>query len=55
MDKIIGIARDIFQRHAIGNGGTVVPGRQLRRGQVVGFCAKRGSCLIGLAGWCNVA
>jgi transposase len=51
MGKIIGIdmARNIFQRHAIGSGGTVVPDRQLRRGQVVGFCTKRGPCLIGLA------
>jgi transposase len=48
---IIGIdmAKRIFQRHAIGRGGTAVLGRQLRRDQVLGICAKRGPCLIGLA------
>jgi transposase len=52
MDKItiigIDIAKNVFQLHAIGSGGTVVLRRQLRRGQVLGFFAKRDPCLIGL-------
>jgi transposase len=52
MDKItiigIDIAKNIFQLHAIGSGGTVVLRRQLRRGQVLGFFAKLDPCLIGL-------
>ena len=42
------IAKNVFQVHGIDAEGEVVVRRQLRRGQLLKFFAKRPSCLIGI-------
>lgn len=42
------LAKGVFQVHGIDAAGDVVVGRQLRRGQVLGFFAKLSPCLVGM-------
>jgi len=42
------LAKGAFQVHGVGGGGEVVVRRRLRRGQVLGFFAKLGPCVVGM-------
>lgn len=52
MDEIttigIDLAKNVFQFHGVGADGKVVLRRQLRRNQVLEFCANLPTCLIGM-------
>ena len=52
MDEIstigLDIAKNVFQVHGVDEKGKVVARRQLRRGQVLKYCAKLSPCLIGI-------
>ena len=42
------LAKNVFQVHGVGRGGTVVLRRQLRRSQVLLFFSRLDSCVIGM-------
>ena len=44
----VDLAKHVFQLHAVGPDGAVVPRQKLRRAQVLTFFAKLAPCLVGM-------